>query len=91
MPAQDGVRGEQAMAAQCSGQLADERGEHGPIRPFQTRLGVGTAQHSDLVAQHEKLDVLGRGRATQQQEQPEQVPEDQVQQAERHGGDHAGR
>jgi hypothetical protein len=46
---------------------------------------------SDLMAQHNELDLLGGGRATQQQEQPEQVPEDQVQQAERHGGDHAGR
>jgi hypothetical protein len=41
------------------------------------------------MAQHEQLDVLDGGCATQQQEQPEQVLEDQVQQAQRHGGDHA--
>jgi hypothetical protein len=29
------------------------------------------------MAQHEQLDVLGGGRATQQQEQPEQVLKDQ--------------
>jgi hypothetical protein len=32
------------------------------------------------VAQHEKLDVLGGGRAADQQDQPEHLPEDQVQQ-----------
>ena len=85
MPAQDGVRGDQAMAAQCSGQPPDECGEHGPARPFQSRFGVGAAQHSDLVAQHDELDVLGGGRAPQQQEQPEQVLEDQVRYSRRSG------
>ena len=89
MPAQDGVRGDQAMATQCSRQPPDERGEHGPVRPLQAGSGVGAAQHGDLVSQHEELDVLGGGRATQQQDQPEQVLEDQVQQPQRHGGDHA--
>ena len=89
MPAQDRVRGDQAMAAQRSGQPPDERGEHGPIRPLQARSGVGAAQHGDLMPQHEQLDVLGGGRATQQQEQPEHLLEDQVQQSQRHGGDHA--
>jgi hypothetical protein len=65
------------MAAQCSGQPPDERGEHGPVGPFQARFGVGAAQHRDLVAQYEQLDVFGGGRATQQQEQPEHLREDQ--------------
>jgi hypothetical protein len=38
------------------------------------------------VAQHEELDVLGGGRATRQQDQPEHLPEDQVQQPQRHVG-----
>ena len=33
MPAQDRVRGDQAMATQCSGQPPHEGGEHGPVRP----------------------------------------------------------
>ena len=37
MPAQDRVRGDQAMATQCSGQPPHERGEHGPVRPVQAR------------------------------------------------------
>jgi len=65
MPAQDGARSDQAMATQRSRQPPDERGEHGPVRPLQAGSGVGAAQHRDLVPQHEELDVLGAGRATQ--------------------------
>ena len=66
-----------------------ERGEDGPVRPVQAWSGVGAAQHGDLVPQHEQLDVLGGGRAAQQQDQPEHLLEDQIQQPQRHGGDHA--
>ena len=66
MPAQDRVRGDQAMATKCSGQPLDEGGEHGPVRPVQAWSGVGAAQDGDLVAQHEELDVLGAGRAARQ-------------------------
>ena len=86
MPAQDRVRGDQAMATQCSGQPPDEGGEHGPVRPVHARSWVGAAQDGDLVAQHEELDVLGGGRAAHQQDQPEHLPEDQVQQPQRHVG-----
>ena len=58
MPAQDRVRGDQAMATQRTGQPPDESGGHGPVRPVQARTGVGAAQDSGLVAQHEELDVL---------------------------------
>ena len=86
MPAQDRVRGDQAMATQCAGQPPHERGEHGPVRPVQARSWVGAAQDGDLVAQHEELDVLGGGRAARQQDQPEHLPEDQVEQPQRHAG-----
>ena len=36
------------------------------------------------MAQHEELDVLGGGRATRQQDQPEHQPEDQIEQTQRH-------
>jgi hypothetical protein len=72
------------MAAQHSRQPPDERGEHGPICPLQARSGVGAAQDGNLMAQDEQLDVLGGGRATQQQEQPEHLLEDQIQQSQRH-------
>ena len=89
MPAQDRVRGDQAMATQRSGQPPDEGGEHGPVCPVQAWSWVGAAEHGDLVPQHEELDVLGGGRAAQQQDQSEHLPEDQIQQPQRHGGDHA--
>ena len=75
MPAQDGARGDQAMATQRSRQPPDERGEHGPVGPFHAGSGVGAAKYGEVVAQHEQFDVLGGGRATQQKERPEQVLE----------------
>ena len=84
MPAQDRVGGDQAMTTQRPGQPLDERGEHGPVRPVQARPWVGAAQDGDLVAEDEELDVLGGGRATRQQGQPEQQPEEQVEQPQRH-------
>ena len=59
MLGQDRAGGDQAMATQRSGQPPDEGGEHGPVRPVQARTWVGTAEHGDLVPQHEELDVLG--------------------------------
>jgi hypothetical protein len=41
------------------------------------------------VPEHEELDVPTRGRAAHQQGQSEHVPEDQIQQPQQHGGDHA--
>jgi hypothetical protein len=57
MPAQDGVRGDQAMALQCPRQSPDERGEHGPVRPLQAGSGVGAAQDRDLVAKRQDLSA----------------------------------
>jgi hypothetical protein len=59
MPAQDRVRGDQAVAAQCAGQLLHEGCEHGSVGPVHAWSWVGAAQDGDLVAQHEELDVLG--------------------------------
>ena len=43
------------------------------------------------MPQHEKLDVLTGGRAAHQQDQSEHLPEDQVQQPQRHSGIMSGR
>jgi hypothetical protein len=66
MPAQERVWGDHAVAPQCAGQPPHERSEHRPVRPVQAWSWVGAAQHGDLVAQHQELDVLGPGRAAHQ-------------------------
>ena len=66
MPAQDRVGCDQAMATLSAGQPCDEGGEHGPVGPVQPWTWVGAAQHGDLVAQHEELDILGGGRSAHQ-------------------------
>ena len=78
MPAQNRVRGDQAMATQCSGQPPGEGGEDRSVRPVQAWSWVGTTQDGDLVPQHEELDVFDRGRATQQQDQAQHLPKDQM-------------
>jgi len=80
---------DQATGTQRSRQPPDECGEHGLVRPLQTWLRIGTAQHCDLLPQHEQLNVLGGGRAVQQQDQFEHLAEDQILQPQRHGDDHA--
>jgi hypothetical protein len=86
MPAQDRVRGDQAMATQGAGQPLDEGGEDCPVGPVQAWSWVGAAQDGDLVAQHEEFDVFGGGRAAHQQDQSEHLPEDRVEQPQRHVG-----
>jgi hypothetical protein len=81
VPTQDGARGDQVMAAQCSGQPSDEGREDGTVRPVQAGFWVGAAEYGNFVAQHEEFDALGGGRATQEQDQPEHLPEDQIQQS----------
>ena len=49
--------------------VSDQRGEHGSVGSVQARPRVGSAEHSDLVAQDEQLDVLGR-RCVGEQRQP---------------------
>ena len=50
MPAQDRVRGDQAVATQRPGQSPHEGSEHGPVRPVEAPPRVGAAQDGDFVA-----------------------------------------
>ena len=75
MPAQDRVRGDQAVATQCSGQPPGEGGEDRSVRPVHAWSRVAAPKDCDFVAQHEELDVLGGGRATQHQDQLEHLPD----------------
>jgi hypothetical protein len=43
------------------------------------------------MPEHEELDVLGGGPTTHQDDQSDHLLEDQIQQPQRHGGDHVER
>jgi hypothetical protein len=58
VPARDRSRGDQAVAAQRRRQAPDQSGEEGPVGPVQAWSRVGAAEDSDLMPQHEQLDVL---------------------------------
>jgi hypothetical protein len=90
MPAQDRGRGDQAVTAQARREAPDQRGQHGSVGPVQARLRVRSTEYGDLVAQHEQLDVVGRGCAAKQGQPAEELAEDQVEQAKRHDHDRAG-
>jgi hypothetical protein len=46
---------------------------------------MGAAQHGDLVPQYQQFRVLGRRRATEQNQPAAELSEDQVEQAKGHG------
>jgi hypothetical protein len=54
------------------------------VGPIQPGPWVGAAKHGDLVAQHEQLGVLGRRRATEQDQPAEDPDEYQVEEAKGH-------
>lgn len=60
VPSQHGARCDQAICPPVPGQQPNQRGEHGTISPVQPGLGIGSAQHSNLVAHDEQLDILRR-------------------------------
>jgi hypothetical protein len=48
-----------------------QSGQHRPVRPVDPRTSDVASQHRDLVAQHQRLGILGR-RATRRQGKPSQ-------------------
>jgi hypothetical protein len=58
MPAQQGVRGDQAMRSALPSEESAQRRQDGPVWPGRTRSGDLSAQHGDVVSQHEQLCVL---------------------------------
>jgi hypothetical protein len=59
MPPQHGAGRDQAVHPQTPWQEPGHRGEDRTVGPVQPGPGTSTAQHGDLVAQDEQLDVLG--------------------------------
>ena len=78
-------QGYQPVQPQPRGQQANQRGDHRPVRPIEARFRVASAQHGDLVAQHQQLDVLGRRRTPEQHQQAHKPEEDQIEQTQPHG------
>jgi hypothetical protein len=89
MPAQDCARCDQAMPPQRLRQPADERGEDRSIRPVHTRPLIRSTQDGNFVAQYQELDVLGRRRAAEQQQQVQQPQKDQESRRNDTSHDHA--
>ena len=57
VPAQDGAGGDQPVHPQPCRQEPDQRGEDRAVGPVQPGPRMGTAQHGDLMPQHEQLGV----------------------------------
>ena len=60
----------------------------GPVQPG---LGLGAAQHGNLVPQHEQFDVLGRGGPAVQDQPAAEPGEDQVESRRKDTADHHSR
>jgi hypothetical protein len=69
VPAQQRVGRDEEAGPATSGQHAADRGEQRPVGGFQPGAGHLAAEHRELVAQHEDLQVLGGVAADQQHEQ----------------------
>jgi len=79
------TRRDEPAPARLGGQQPDQRCEHRPVRPAQSRRTAGAAKTGDLVAQHQDLDVLRRRRAPKQHQPARETREHEIQQSDRHG------
>jgi hypothetical protein len=78
VPAQHGLGGDQEAGPVGSWQHAADRGEHGSIGRLQPRSMDLAAQHGELMAQHQDLEVLGGVAAGEQCEQLDGAAQGQV-------------
>jgi hypothetical protein len=85
MPPKNCTGRDQPVHPQPSRQELGQRREDRAVSPVEPGPGMGAAQHSDLVPQHEQLGVLGRRRAAEQDQPAAEPDEDEVEQAEGHG------
>ena len=90
MPAQDRARGDQAMATQARGQPAGRGRRRRPGRPSPGVVSgwCGGAPRPRAAARGARRPWWRTSRPDQQ-DQPEHLLKDQIQQPQRHGGDHA--
>src|SRR6266540_2766783 len=72
------------MALALAGKQSGQRREDGPARPGERWPGDLSAQHRDLMSQHEDLGVVGR-LAAGQAKPADELTEAQIEESERHG------
>jgi hypothetical protein len=85
MPAQQRLGRCEPVEPTLPGEQPGQCREHGPIWPGGTWPGDLSAQHRDLMAEHEDLGVPGRLPAGEQCEPADELAEDEVEQSQRHG------
>jgi hypothetical protein len=83
VPPQDGAGGDQPVRSQPCRQERDQRGENRSVGPVEPGPRMGTAQHRDLVPQHEQLSVLAGCRPAEQDQPAAEPDEDELEQAQR--------
>jgi hypothetical protein len=85
VPPQDRGRGNNPMQSACPGQQPGQCREHRAVGPGQSWPAYLAAQHRYLVAQHEDFRIFRFCAASQQSKPSQDLPEDQIQQSDRHG------
>jgi len=79
------MRFRQAQHPQLCWQQPDQRGEDRLVGPVEPGPRMGTAQHGDLMPQHEQLGVLRCCRPVEQDQPAAKPDEDEIKQADGHG------
>jgi hypothetical protein len=64
--------------AQRGSEQSVQRAKRGAVDPRQGRAWVVSAQHGELVTEHEDLDVLGRAGSGEQRQSTQHSGEQQV-------------
>jgi len=84
VPGEQGAGRHDPVQPQAFWQQSRQGGEHGAVGPVRLRAGDLTSQDSDLMPEHQDLDVL-RGVAAGEQRQPAEQPDhEQIGEAEEH-------
>jgi len=84
VPGQQGARSHDPVQPPGTGQEPPQRRDHGTAGPIRLRAGDLTAQHTDLMPQHQDLEVLSRICARQEHQPAEHADHEQVDKADEH-------
>ena len=84
MPGEQSAGRHDPVQPQAFWQQSRQGGHHGAVGPVRLRAGDLTTEDSDLMTEHQDLDVL-RGVAAGEQRQPAEQPDhEQIGEAEEH-------